>query len=175
VARIPGSSEIMSNVTRAGSRIRRLGVGVITLLVAAPTAFILFAMALFVVEFVMYPLASLVIAVVTALIASFAAWRLAGDGMRTDVNNVAARSLAWGVIPAVAAFVSPWVYPRVDILLAAVLIYSVVTATTLTFRHRTAETSVRKGLIQSAGWLAGTGLAVAAVIFIASLLGLTGA
>ena len=77
----------MSNVTRAGSRIRRLGVGVITLLVAAPIAFILFAMTLMVVEFVMFPLASLVIAVVTALIASWAAWRLAGDGMRTDINK----------------------------------------------------------------------------------------
>lgn len=149
--------------------------GVITLVVTAPIAFILFAMGLMVAEVVMFPLASLVIAVIAALIASWAAWRLAGDGMRTDVNSVVGHNLAWGVVPAAVALAFPQLLVPLVFLTGSVLVYTVVVATALAFRHRTADRSIGRKLAQTAGWLAGTGIATAAVIFVASLFNLTGA
>lgn len=165
----------MSSVNPTGRLLRRLGVGVLTLVVTAPIAFVLFAMGLMVAEVVMFPLATLVIAVITAIIASWAAWRLAGDGMRTDVTSVTARNLAWGLVPAAVALAFPLLLVPLVFVTGSVLVYTVVVATALAFRHRTAERSIGKKLAQTACWLVGTGITTAAVIFVASLLNLTGA
>lgn len=91
---------IMSSASRTNHLLRRLGVGAITLLIAAPIAFVLFVMGLMVAELVMFPLATLVIGVVTGVIASLTAGGLVTDGWRADVDRVVGRSLAWVTIPA---------------------------------------------------------------------------
>ena len=154
---------------------RRLLVGLIVLVIAAPITFIGFAMALLVVEFVIYPMITLVIAVVTALVASFAADGLAGDGLHTDLNRAVGRNLAWGVVPAALAVLSIFVPPAHAFLLAFVVLWMVVSATALAFRYRKAKTSTGSQFMQSGAWLLGTGVTTAVVVFVASLFGLTGA
>lgn len=153
---------------------RRLLVGLIVFVVAAPITFIGFAMGLLVVEFVIYPTVILVISVLTALVASWAADGLAADGLHTDLDQAVARNLAWGLIPAAAAVFALF-GPAADLLLFLVVIWMVVAATTLAFRCRRAKTSTGKRLAQSGVWLLGTGLTTAAIVFVASLFGLTGA
>jgi hypothetical protein len=154
---------------------RRLLVGLIVLLVAAPVTFVGFAMALVVVELVIFPTVTLVIAVVTALVASWAADGLAGDGLHTDLDQTVSRNLVWALVPAALAVLSIFVPPTGPFLLLLVVIWLVVAATALAFRHRRAKTSTGRRLTQSGVWLFGTGLATAVVIFVASLFGLTGA
>lgn len=153
---------------------RRLLVGLIVFVVAAPITFIGFAMGLLVVEFVIYPTVILVISVLTALVASWAADGLAADGLHTDLDQAVARNLAWGLIPAAAAVFALFGHAA-DLLLFVVVIWMVVAATTLAFRYRRAKTSTGKRLAQSGVWLLGTGLTTAAIVFVASLFGLTGA
>lgn len=153
---------------------RRLLVGLIVLVVAAPITFIGFAMGLLVVEFVIYPTVILVISVLTALVASWAADGLAADGLHTDLDQAVARNLGWGLIPAAAAVLALFGHAA-DLLLFLVVIWMVVAATTLVFRCRRAKTSTGKRLAQSGVWLLGTGLTTAAIVFVASLFGLTGA
>lgn len=155
--------------------IRRLLVGLIVFVIAAPVAFIGFAMALMVVEFVVLPTATLVLAVVSALVASWAADGLAGDGRHSDLDTVARRNLAWAVIPAALALVSPWWHPVAAFLLYVVVLWTVVAATRLAFRYRRPKASMARRLAQSVVWLMGTGLTTTATIFVASLFGLTGA
>jgi len=153
---------------------RRLLVGLIVFVIAAPVAFIGSAMALMVVEFVVLPTATLVLAVVSALVASWAADGLAGDGRHSDLDIVARRNLAWAVIPAALALVSPWWHPVAALLLYVVVLWTVVAATRLAFRYRRPKASNARRLAQSAVWLMGTGLTTTATIFVASLLGRTG-
>ena len=166
----------MSTANPTSSLLRRLTVGIVTQLIATPISFVLFSMGLVVHEAVMFPLATLVIAVITALIASWITWKLAGNGHRADLSQVIPRNLAWGVIPAVAAAIYPLapLFPNA-VLQGAALVYTTAMATRLSFRYRTPETSLARGLGLSAVWVVGTGLAMAAVIFVASLFDLTGA
>lgn len=154
---------------------RRFLVALIVFVIAAPITFIGFAMGLLVVEFVIYPTVILVISVVTALVASWAADGLAADGLHTDLDQVVTRNLAWGLVPAALAVLSIFVPPFGAFLLFFVVIWMVVAATTLTFRYRRAKTSTGKRLAQSGVWLLGAGLTTAAIIFVASVFGLTGA
>lgn len=154
---------------------RRFLVGLIVLLVAAPVTFVGFAMALLASEFVIFPTMTLVIAVVTALVASWAADGLAGDGLHTDLDQAVGRNLVWALMPAAVAVVSIFVPPSGPFVLLFVVIWMTVTATTLVFRYRRAKTSMGRRLAQSGFWLLGTGLTTAVVIFVASLFGLTGA
>ena len=154
--------------------IRPLFVGVIVFVVTAPVAFIGFAMALMVAEFVIFPTATLALTVITALIASWTADGLGGDGRHSDLNTVVRRNLAWGVIPAAVAVASPWLPPVAAFLPYVVVLWTVIAATRLTFRYRRIQTSQARRLTQSAVWLMGTGLTTTAIILVASLLGLTG-
>ena len=150
-------------------------VGLIVFLVAVPATFVGFAMALVVVELVIFPTMTLVIAVVTALVASWAADSLAADGLHTDLDQTVGRHLVWALVPAALAVLSSFVPLPRAYLLAFVVIWMVVAATVLAFRHRREKTSIRRRLAQSGVWLLGTGLVTAVVIFVASLFGLTGA
>lgn len=154
---------------------RRLLVGLIVFVIAAPVAFIGFAMALMVAEFVIFPTATLALTVITALIASWTADGLGGDGRHSDLNTVARRNLAWGLIPAAAALAAPWLPPVAAFLLYVVVLWTVTAATRLAFRYRRTKTSKARRLAQSAAWLMGAGLTTTAIIFVASLFGLTGA
>ena len=80
--------------------LRGASVFVITVVVSAPVTLFLFVLGLVVVEFVIFPIATLATAVIAALVAGWAAGRLAGDGYRTDIGAVAWRNLAWAIIPA---------------------------------------------------------------------------
>lgn len=154
---------------------RRFLVGLIVLLVATPATFIGFAMALLVVEFVIFPTMTLIIAVVTALVASWAADSLAADGLHTDLDQTVGRNLVWALVPAALAFLSIFVPPAGPFLLFFVVIWMVVAATALAFRYRRTRTTTARRLLQSGVWLLGAGLATTVVIFVASLFGLTGA
>lgn len=157
--------------------VRKSLVGLITIVVAAPISFVLFAMGLIVAEAVIYPTATLATAVITALIASWMVDWLTRDGQQTDLNRVVRRNLAWGILPALVALA----YPRLVLpfpnafLFGAILLWTAVTATRFASRHRREATSRRGRVAGSAAWLVGTGLATAAIIFVASLFGLTGA
>lgn len=156
---------------------RRLLVGVITVVIAAPFAFIGFAMGLMVAEAVIYPTVALLTALIAALVASWLADGLVGDGQRTDLNEVIQRNLVWAILPALAALASPWLghqLLRQDYLLAAILVWTATTATRFVFRYRLTETSVTSRLARSGSWLFGAGLTTAAIVFVASLFGLTG-
>lgn len=156
--------------------IRRLSVGAIAAVIAAPVAFIGLAMSLMVAELVIYPTVTLLTALITGLVASWLADALAGDEQRTDLNEVIRRNLAWGLVPALGASGYFWLgslFPPV-FLLAAVLIWTGATAARFAFRHRKPESGAGSRVAQSAAWLVGAALAVAAIIFVASLFGLTG-
>lgn len=157
--------------------IRRLSVGVTVVVVAAPIAFIGFAMGLMVAEPVIYPTVALLTALITALVATWLADWQAGDGQRADMNAVIRRNLVWGIIPALASLAYLWfgfLFPPV-FLLGAILIWTAITATRFAFRYRVPETPLATRLARSATWLFGAVLAMAAIIFVASLFGLTGA
>ena len=156
--------------------VRRLLVGLITFVIAAPISFVLFAMGLMVAEMVIYPTATLVTAVITALIASWMAGWLMRDGQHTDLNKVVLHNLAWGIFPALVALAYlRLVFPfPTAFLLGAILLWTTVTATQFAFRFES-ETSSGARLTSSAAWLVGTGLATAAIIFVASFFGLIGA
>jgi hypothetical protein len=141
-------------------------------LIASPVAFVAFAMSLMVAEMVMFPTATMVTAVITALVASWAARRLAGDGDETNVSRVAWRNLAWAMIPAaVAPFLA--LFPIGAVAIA--VLYTSIGATRLAFRHRRPKRPIGTDLALSAVWLVGTGLGVAFILFVASRFGLTGA
>ena len=152
---------------------RRTAVFIITVVVSAPFALFLVVLGLVVVEFVIFPTATLATGVIAALVAGWAAGRLAGDGYRTDIGAVAWRNLAWAVIPAAAL-------PFLDVLspglLALVVVfYTALGATLFAFRHRTPDTSIPRDLRITAAWLGGTVIAVVLIIMVASVFGLTGA
>jgi hypothetical protein len=132
-------------------------------------------MALMVAEFVIFPTATLALTVITALIASWTADGLGGDGRHSDLNTVVRRNLAWGVIPAAIALASPWRPPIAAFLPYVVVLWTVIASTRLAFRYRRIQTSQARRLTQSAVWLMGAGLTTTAIIFVASLFGLTGA
>jgi len=155
--------------------IRRLLVGLIVFVIGAPAGFIGFAMALMVAEFVIFPTATLALTVVTALIASWAADGLGGDGRHSDLHTVVRRNLAWGVIPAAVALASPWLSHSVAAFLPhVVVLWTVIAATRLAFRYRRTKSPKARRLAQSAAWLGGAGLTTTAIIVVASLSGLTG-
>ena len=153
----------------------RFLVGLIVFVVAVPITFVGLAMGLLAVEFVIHPTVILVISVVTALVASWAADGLAGDGLHTDLNQTVARNLAWGVVPASLSILSAFVPAVGPFLLFFVVIWMTVTATALALRHRRAKTSPGKRLGQTGVWLLGTLAATTAIVYLASLFGLTGA
>jgi hypothetical protein len=157
--------------------IRRLSVGVIAVVITAPLASLGFAMGLMVAEPVIYPTVALLTALIAALVASWLADGLAGDGERTDLNEVIRHNLVWAILPALAALASPWlgqlILPPV-FLLGAIVIWTATTATRFAFRYRLTGTSVTSRLARSGAWLFGAALATVATIFVASLFGLTG-
>ena len=71
---------------------RRTAVFIITVVVSAPFALFLVVLGLVVVEFVIFPTATLATGVIAALVAGWAASKLAGDGYRTDIGAVAWRN-----------------------------------------------------------------------------------
>ena len=152
---------------------RRTAVFIITVVVSAPFALFLVVLGLVVVEYVIFPTATLATGVIAALVAGWAASKRAGDGYRTDIGAVAWRNLAWAVIPAAAL-------PFLDVLspglLALVVVfYTALGATLFAFRHRTPDTSIPRDLRITAAWLGGTVIAVVLIIMVASVFGLTGA
>jgi hypothetical protein len=88
---------------------------------------------------------------------------------------VVPRNLAWGILPAVASIFLAASLNRSVWLIGTVLVYTSVTASLLSFRHRTAEASMVTDGKLTVGWLVGAVVAVGIVIFVASLFGLTGA
>lgn len=153
-------------------RVGRLLVGVLTVLIASPVAFVVFAMSLLVAEVVMFPTATLAIAVIAGLVASWAARMRAGDGNGPDVNAVISRNLMWAIVP---ASVSPFLAMFPVGAVAIAVLYTGIGATRLAFRHRRPKRSISKDLALWAMWLAGTGLGVAVILIVASQFGLTGA
>lgn len=154
---------------------RRFLVGLIVLPVAALATFVGFAMALMAIEIVILPTMTLVVAVVTALVASWAADGLAGDGLHTALDKAVGRNLVWALVPAALAVLSIFAPPAGPFMQFFVVIWMVVVATTLVFRYQRPRASSGRRLGQSGVWLLGTGLATALVIFVASRFGLTGA
>jgi len=153
---------------------RRMLTGVITFVVSAPVSFVLFSLALMVAEMVIVPTAVLATAVITALVASWVASWLAGDRRRTDLNRVVRGNLIWALLPAIAGLVYLRLasHFRPDLLLAVTVIWTTAIAVRLALRNRKTHAG---NAVQSLAWLVGTALAVAAIIFTASLFGLTGA
>lgn len=155
--------------------LRRVLAGLITLVVSAPVSFVVFSLALMVAEAVILPTAVLATAVITALVASWMAGRLAGDRRRADLNRVVRGNLVLAILPAIAslAYLRLAAHFRPDLLLGVTLIWTTGTAVPLAFRHR--KISGAGNAAWSLAWLVGTALTIAAIIFTASLFGLTGA
>jgi len=155
--------------------LRRVLAGLITFVITAPVSFVLFSMALMVAEAVIFPTAMLATAVITALVGSWTAGWLAGDGRRADFNRVVRGNLVWAILPAIAclAYLRLAAHIRPDLLLGVTLIWTTGTAVGLAFRHR--KISGAGNSARSLAWLVKTTLTVAAIIFTASLFGLTGA
>lgn len=150
---------------------------VITMVIAVPAAFIMIAMSVVVHEAVIRPTAVLGTSVVASLIGSWAADWLTRDGKRTLVNQVATRSLLWSLIPAALISLTTFLGTPVRPVVwgSLVVVYASVVGVILAFRHRSEETPPPARTLPTFWWLAGTVAAVAVVIFIASLFGLTGA
>lgn len=150
---------------------------VITMVIAVPAAFIMIAMSVVVHEAVIRPTAVLGTSVVASLIGSWAADGLSRDGRRTLVNQVVARSLLWGLIPAALISLTTFLGTPVRPVVwgSLVVAYASVVGVILAFRHRSEETPPPARTLPTFWWLAGTVAAVAVVIFMASLFGLTGA
>jgi hypothetical protein len=147
----------------------------ITTVATTPIAVFLFVMGLVVAEAVIYPAATFGTAVISALVASWAATGIAGDDARTDLNAVVVRNLIWAVPPAVASIFLAVSLNRAVWLVIGVLLYTSLTATIFSFRHRTTGTSTATDGARTVGWFLGTVVAVGVTIFVASLFGLTGA
>ncbi len=154
---------------------RRTAVFIITVVVSAPFALFLVVLGLVVVEYVIFPTATLATGVIAALVAGWAASRLAGDGYRTDIGAVAWRNLAWAIIPAAAAALPFLDVLSPGLLTLVVVFYTALGATLFAFRHRTPDTSIPRDLRITAAWLGGTVIAVVLIIMVASVFGLTGA
>jgi hypothetical protein len=155
--------------------LRFLAVFAITLIGTTPLAVFLFVMGLVVAESVIYPFATLATAAIASVIAAWVTNSLVGDEDRTDLRAVVPRNLAWGILPAVASIFLAASLNRSVWLIGTVLVYTSVTASLLSFRHRTAEASMVTDGKLTVGWLVGAVVAVGIVIFVASLFGLTGA
>lgn len=156
------------------SRVRaKPAVAAITVLVTAPVAFVLFVLGLVVAEYVIIPTATLVTAIFAGLIASWATGT--ADGSSSEVNAVVVRNLAVAILPAgIAPLVVTMAAPPVLTLIAVVL-YTAITGTVLASRHRVSGSSSRRRLVASGIWIAASIAGVIAVVFVASLFGLTGA
>lgn len=163
--------------TEPRQTLRGVAAVAITIVVAVPVAFILFALGLVVSETVAWPTAVFATSVVASLVGSWTADGLSRDGKRTLVNQVVARSLLWGLIPAALILLIIFVGPPVPsgIWWGLVVVYTSVVGVILAFRHRSEKTPPPARMLASLWWLAGTLAAVAVVIFTASLFGLTGA
>lgn len=163
--------------TEPRQMLRRVAAVVITLVVAVPVAFILFSLGLVVHEAVAWPTAALAISVVASLVGSWTADGLSRDGGRTLVNQVVARSLLWGLIPAALILLITFVGPPVPagVWWGLVVVFASGVGVILAFRHRSEKTPPPARTLASLWWLAGTVAGVAVIIFIASLFGLTGA
>lgn len=158
------------------SNARWATVGAITFVVASVTALILFSLGLIVNESVIWPTATLATSIIAALVASLAARWLTRPRMGVDVSVVAARSLVWALLPAVLILLFPLLVGslRLTWWIAIVVVYTTAIALRLAARHRVDLQSSRPFRV-SAFWLLGTVAGVIAIIFVASLFGLTGA
>lgn len=146
-----------------------------SVLATAPFTVFLFVMGLVVAEVVIYPAATLATAVIAGLFGGWAGSSVIGDGKRTDLNAVVIRNLALGVLPATAAGLLAAQVARAIWLIGAVLVFTSLTATFLTFRYRTETATVASDGGLTISWLLGSVVGVGLVIFVASLFGLTGA
>lgn len=150
-------------------------VGVITFVIASIVALILFSMGLIVHESVIWPTATLATSIIAALVASLTSRWIVRPKKDVDVNAVAARSLVWALLPAAVILLFPLLVGSLRLVwwIALVVTYTTAFAVSLTRRHR--NTTSGRPLFISAMWLAGTVAGVIAVVFVASLFGLTGA
>lgn len=163
--------------TEPRQMLRGVAAVVITMVVAVPVAFILFSLGVVVREVVMWPTAALATSVVASLVGSWTADGLSRDGRRTLVNQVVARSLLWGLVPAALILLTPFVGPSVPsgVWWGLVVVYASVVGVILAFRYRSEKTPPPARMLATLWWLAGTVAAVAVVVVTASLFGLTGA
>lgn len=123
-----------------------------------------------------YPLATLATAVVAALAGSWLARFLVGDGMATEMGAAVSRTLMWAVIPAALSVGLAYSsFPSTLVALVAATVVGVVAATHYATRFRTARRPLAREVGATALWVTGMIAVIAAVIFVASLFGLTGA
>jgi hypothetical protein len=157
-------------------RMRWIAAGVVVVVVTAPVAFVLFTLGLVVHEAVIWPTAALATAVMAALVASWTADGLARDGSRTVINEVARSNLVWGLIPAGLVLSTALVGTGLPtaVWIAFTLVFTSTVGVVLASRHRTDDPAQTSRGVITVLWLIGLVVAVGVVIFVASLVGLTG-
>lgn len=150
--------------------------GLATLIIALVAALFLFALGLIVQEAVIWPTATLATSVVSAVIASLLSDWVLVDGKRAVVTGVARRNLAWALLPALLILLFPLLIGSLRLIwwVGLVAIYTTAVGLYLAARFREPGAQVRRWRA-SLLWLAGTAAALVAIIFVASLFGLTGA
>lgn len=150
--------------------------GVLTLAVALVVALFLFALGLIVHEAVIWPTATLATSVVSALVASLISDWVFRDGKRAMISEVARRSLAWALLPALLILLFPLLIGALRLIwwVGFVAVYTTAVGHFFASRFRgPPEEAKRFGT--TFNWLVGTATAIVAIIFVASLFGLTGA
>lgn len=147
-----------------------------TFVVTLGVALFLFALGLIVHESVIWPTATLVTSVVSALLASLLSDWAVRDGTRATTTGVARRSLAWALLPALLILLFPLLVGELRLIwwIGLVAVFTTAMAVYLASRFRGPGEETRRWRA-SLLWLAGTVVALIAIIFVASLFGLTGA
>jgi len=168
----------MEAIEMGGSILQTLGVFFAALIGSALGLFLILTLVLIASEYVIFPLALVVGALLAALCAGWAANYLSPDGTRTQLLPVAGATEVVAVIVAIVllaipAFREALLGPVLYIGLACALALALV-ASLFTLRLRTAEKDSRDGAVTLALIALGV-LLVPAVIFVAWLAGLTGA
>jgi len=150
---------------------------VLTLLVSLVLTTLLFTLGLILIEFLLYPLALGISALVTGLTAVWSSNRLVRDGQQALLTAVVQRSEGTAVLLAllliVAAALDWLALPPIIISSAAALILAGV-ATYAAHQHRGAEPE-KIPTRRVVTWLLAAFLAIPLVIFLASLFGWAGA
>ncbi len=147
-----------------------------TFVLALGAALFLFSLGLIVLEAVIWPTATLATSVIAALAASSLSDWAMGDGTRAWMSEVARRNLAWALIPALLILLFPLLIGQLRLIwwIGLVAIYTTAAGTYFASRLR-GPAQESKRLRTAVAWLGGTIAGVIAIIFVASLFGLTGA
>ncbi len=155
-----------------------LFVWLLTFAVSLVFVTLLFTLGLILIEFLLYPLALGIGALLTGLMAVWAGNRLVNDGLQSPVEAVVLRSVGTAVILALLLIA----VQALDLLSIPVIYFSVVTGLVLSIVAAYSASQLRQPPVSDPGqtrrvvtWLVVALAAIPIVIFLASLVGWAGA